>query len=373
MHHEFYQLAKTIANKQNENHFALATVFYVRGSAYRREGTRMIIETSGNWQGNISGGCLEGDILHRAKKVIETGKSILVTYDTRQSKNKEIRVALGCNGIIDILIEPVTTSLLVLSKQIIHLFEQEKTAFLTTEINLIKNKVFVSRELEKDKPLDFPIEAMENENFCQVEKSEFKIKLNEVIGLQRKIVIWGTGPDAIPLARFSSQMGWKTIIASDCEIPKIGSDLAGVETVQTFPDHFFENISVHENTAVILVSHDFYNDFFILEKVIQQNVKYIGIMGPKRRGARMVSELKENHPNVKVDENKLFYPVGLDIGSDNPVEIALSIIAEVQSVFSKKNAAPLKEKSTRIHDSNSEETIEEFNPTDSICAVNHIQ
>lgn len=373
MHHEFYHLAKKIIHNNKESQLALATVFHVRGSAYRREGTRMVIEANGNWFGNISGGCLEGDILRKAKKVIETGKSVLVTYDTREGKNKEIRLALGCNGVIDILIEPVNNSVFEFSELVINYFENEQTAFVTAEIQLIKDELHVSRQINKNKPADFPESVFENENFCQVEKSEFKITLHEHLGLQRKLVIWGAGPDVYPLASFSNQLGWRTIVASDCGLENLEERLIDTEIIQCNFDDFGEKTSLHQNTAVLLVSHDFYKDYFILEKIIQKNVKYIGIMGPKRRGERMIQEFKKRNPEITFDAKKIHYPVGLDIGSDNPVEIALSIVAEVQSAFSGKNAAPLKEKNTRIHNSGSKEIVEEFNPGDSICTVNYFQ
>ena len=373
MHHEFFHLAKKILQNFENNDFALATVFQVKGSAYRREGTRMLIGSSGNWFGNISGGCLEGDILRKAKQVIKTGENLLVTYDTRESENKEIRVALGCNGVIDILIEPVNQSIFKFCEKVTEVFAQENTAYLTTQIQQIKDNIQVVRNISETVPNGFPSTTFENENFCEVEKSELKITLHEFIGLQRKLVIWGAGPDVFPLANFAKQLGWKTIVAADENLERIKTEIEGIETIKTYPENFLEQISVHENTAVILVSHDYYKDFFMLEKIIQKDVKYIGIMGPQRRGARMIQEITENYPEFSINENKVFYPIGLDIGSDNPVEIALSVISEVQSVFSGKNAAPLKQKTTRIHDSNSDDEIEEFNPTDSVCTVNYFQ
>lgn len=373
MHHEFYHLAKKIIEHQTKHTFALATVVHVRGSAYRREGTRMVINKNGNWFGNISGGCLEGDILRKAQNAIKTGKNILVTYDTRKSKNKEIRVALGCNGIIDILIEPVVDETIHFVKSVVDLFENEQTSFLSTEIQFIKNSVLVNRQLSTDKPVGFSAKAFENENFCQVEKSEFKITLHEYIGLQRKIVIWGSGSDVVPVASFAKQLGWKTVIASDCGIDRLKNSLLDIEIHQCNFDDFKAKTKLHENTAVLLVSHDFYKDYFILEKIIQQDVKYIGIMGPKRRGARMLEEFRKRNSKIKLDETKIHYPVGLDIGSDNPTEIALSIVAEIQSKFANKNAAPLSNKKERIHDSNSKEPMEEFNPTDNTCTINYFQ
>src|SRR5690606_24592621 len=86
---------------------ALATVVKVRGSSYRSPGARMLITDDGRWVGSISGGCLEGDALRKARKVILEGKPMAVTYDTREESNQNLGIALGCNGIIDVLIEPI--------------------------------------------------------------------------------------------------------------------------------------------------------------------------------------------------------------------------------------------------------------------------
>src|ERR1700749_99612 len=86
---------------------ALATVVLVEGSAYRRAGARMLITEDGQLTGAISGGCLEGDALRKARMVILQQESLLVTYDTMDDDDAKLGVGLGCNGIIHILIEPV--------------------------------------------------------------------------------------------------------------------------------------------------------------------------------------------------------------------------------------------------------------------------
>src|SRR5690606_29819317 len=89
---------------------ALATVVKVRGSSYRSPGARMLITDDGRWVGSISGGCLEGDALRKARKVILEGKPMTVTYDTREESNQNLGISLGCNGVIDVLIEPIDRS-----------------------------------------------------------------------------------------------------------------------------------------------------------------------------------------------------------------------------------------------------------------------
>src|SRR5687768_8836860 len=88
----------------------LATVVKVRGSSYRSPGARMLITDDGKWVGSISGGCLEGDALRKARQVMSEKKPMTVTYDTREESNQNLGIGLGCNGVIDVLIEPVDSS-----------------------------------------------------------------------------------------------------------------------------------------------------------------------------------------------------------------------------------------------------------------------
>src|ERR1700733_6569932 len=86
---------------------ALATVVHVDGSSYRRPGARMLISEDGALTGAISGGCLEGDALRKSLLVIMQQQSMLVTYDTSDEDDAVIGLGLGCNGIIQVLIEPI--------------------------------------------------------------------------------------------------------------------------------------------------------------------------------------------------------------------------------------------------------------------------
>src|ERR1700759_3473093 len=86
---------------------ALATVVLVEGSAYRRAGARMLVTEDGELTGAISGGCLEGDALRKARLAMAQQQPILVTYDTTDDDDAKLGVGLGCNGIIHILIEPI--------------------------------------------------------------------------------------------------------------------------------------------------------------------------------------------------------------------------------------------------------------------------
>src|SRR5438876_10914976 len=87
---------------------ALATVVRVEGSAYRRPGARMLVTEDGRTTGVISGGCLEGDVRERAARVMRTGQPMLVTYDTTTDEDVVWGLGLGCNGVVDVLVEPAS-------------------------------------------------------------------------------------------------------------------------------------------------------------------------------------------------------------------------------------------------------------------------
>jgi xanthine dehydrogenase accessory factor len=86
---------------------ALATVVHVEGSSYRRPGARMLITEDGRLTGAISGGCLEGDTLRKALLAMAQQKPMLVTYDTNDEDDAKLGMGLGCNGVIQVLIEPI--------------------------------------------------------------------------------------------------------------------------------------------------------------------------------------------------------------------------------------------------------------------------
>ncbi len=97
--------------KSSNEKAAIAQVVRVEESSYRREGARMLVFESGVFEGGISGGCLEGDALKRSQMAILKEKPSIVTYDTSKDDENQIGVGLGCNGIIDVLISPITDTL----------------------------------------------------------------------------------------------------------------------------------------------------------------------------------------------------------------------------------------------------------------------
>lgn len=326
---------------------ALATVVHVDGSSYRRPGARMLITEDGQLTGAISGGCLEGDALRKALLVMKQGKPMLVTYDTNDEDDAKFGLGLGCNGIIQVLIEPINASdqfnPVNLLKQIaskrknavaVTVFSmidknasQAGTCFLINDDQKTGASPFIDEILTLDAKVCLSDQQSAFKNYVSEDKSITAFL--EFIQPAISLVIVGTGNDVKPMIEMAGILGWK------CKSirPK---DIAGVE--------------IDNRTVVALMTHNFNHDMALLQTLLPMNLKYVGMIGPMKKRQRMLDELAAK--GVFFSEEQLaalHSPAGLNIGAESPEEIALSIIAEIKSVMTGKSGESLRERKDAIH------------------------
>ena len=357
---------------------ALATVVLVEGSAYRRAGARMLITEDGELTGAISGGCLEGDALRKARLVMMQQEPMLVTYDTMDDDDAKLGVGLGCNGIIHILIEPITDelngpiSLLKMATTdrnnavLVTLFslENRKAVQPGTCLCLI-NGAFAENRLGKYiHRATLIADAREALTNRQSEITVYADEVNytafiELVKPQIALVIVGAGNDAIPLTQLAAVLGWDIIVIDgrpNYALPE-RFPLAR-KIVVAKPDQVLSHIAIDENTAFVLMTHNYLYELALLKELIPLNPAYLGILGPKKKLVRILDELADH--GVKVDEeqmSRIFGPVGLDIGSEAAEEIALSVVAEIKAVLSSRKGYSLKYKPVSIHSAQSNPAI----------------
>jgi xanthine dehydrogenase accessory factor len=346
---------------------ALATVVKVRGSSYRSPGARMLITDDGRWVGSISGGCLEGDALRKARQVMITKKSFTVTYDTREESNQNLGIGLGCNGVIDVLIEPLDEND---KHNVIHLFQR----LINTTTPLVLGTVFSGplsigeKTLIKGSEIVCRIsnlalqEHMQNamQNLFLTQKSETrKYLLNgeesevflELIQPTLSLLIFGGGFDARPVCELAKTLSWNVAVTDECvaHIAPVFFPLADKLSLcqREFIDRDF---GITPYTACVLMSHNYEYDRDVLKKLIGSASPYIGILGPRKRFDKMMAEFSAQGISITTsDLQRIHSPIGLDIGAESPDEIALSIISEIQSKFSNRSGGFLKYHSGPIH------------------------
>lgn len=344
---------------------ALATVVKVRGSSYRSPGARMLITDDGKWVGSISGGCLEGDALRKARHVMSSNRPMTVTYDTREESNQNLGIGLGCNGVIDVLIEPIShdgvNNPVDKFKEIISINEPVAiaTVFSSSNENLIGRKVIIPSTTETSDTLTFAVKA-DLEMLFETKRSEAKTyeagsdtfdAFIELIQPTVSLIIFGGGFDARPVSQLAKSLGWDVTVTDECVAHIAPIFFPTADNLSLCQRQFIDrDFSITAYTACVLMSHNYEYDRDVLKKLLRTETPYIGILGPRKRFDKMIVEFgKENIALTVDDHHRVHSPIGLDIGAEAPDEIAVSIIAEVQSKFANRSGGFLKYRTGPIH------------------------
>jgi xanthine dehydrogenase accessory factor len=347
---------------------ALATVVQVRGSSYRSPGARMLITDDGKWVGSISGGCLEGDALRKARAVMQEKKPMTVTYDTREESNQNLGIGLGCNGVIDVLIEPLDPAH---SKNPIHLFQ----SIIDSHQPVVLGTVFSDGENTGEKiMMDINGQCHESFNNQQLKntigndlmflfssgKSEGKKytidqrTINvfiELIQPDISLIIFGGGFDARPVSQLAKTLGWNVTVTDECVAHIAPLFFPDVDKLSLCQREFVNrDFSITTYTACVLMSHNYAYDRDVLKKLLNTEAPYIGMLGPRKRFDKMLDEFSDERITLTAQQlHRIHSPIGLDIGAETPDEIAISIVSEIQSKFSNRSGGFLKYRSGPIH------------------------
>lgn len=341
----------------------LATVVRVEGSSYRRPGARMLITEDGEFTGAISGGCLEGDALRKARFAMFQQQNKLEIYETTDEDDQRLGVQLGCNGTVYILFESINSEhennpVNILKRAAL----KRKDAVIATVFNPI-NKAqqpgtccFLSKDekLSLNDSLDLEMDA---QSFLDEKKSVVKeydehCVLYQFIPPTIQLVVVGAGNDVQPLAELTYLLGWDLIIidarpayATQVRFPK-ATKICRVKSSEVL-----SAADIDKQTAVVLMTHNYNYDIAALEQLIRSNCRFIGVLGPKKKLQKMLDDLMGK--GIKIDDdriNRIHGPVGLDIGAETSEEIALSILAEIKAEFSDRKGTSLKERKIEIHE-----------------------
>ncbi len=358
------------AQKQNKQ-TALATVVHVEGSSYRRPGARMLVTEDGQLTGAISGGCLEGDALRKALLAMKQQKPMLVTYDTMDDDDAKLGIGLGCNGIIHVLIEPIDSSDSSNPVHVLKSVSEDRQKSVLVTLFSLENKKDIQHGTcllikEDGKTIDTlpvlrEVVITDAKKILASQTSSFKNYISEthnitafieVINPPVSLIIIGAGNDAIPLVKMAAILGWETTVVDGR--PGYATQERFVKATRIMiskPENVLERLIMDEQTAFVLMTHNYNYDMAMLRHLIQKKVMYLGMLGPRKRMKRMVDELNEEGIEITSKQLSVIHsPVGLDIGAETSEEIAISIVAEIKTIFTGRKGNSLKNKKEGIHE-----------------------
>jgi xanthine/CO dehydrogenase XdhC/CoxF family maturation factor len=349
---------------------ALATVVAVRGSTYRRPGARLLVRDGGELIGNISGGCLDGDVQELAKEVMSGGRARLVDFDLTADDEAVWGWGLGCNGAMELFVEPAEKAFEV-AHDLRRALEEEREISVVTVIESSLDRVergarlLVHPDSRREKTLG-DVEADEAATTAalaalskgQSIKQDLSVgdgtitAFIEVLEPSAKLLICGAGLDAIPVVRFAAALGWRPIVIDDRERFLTHERFPEAEAFIPLqrPLEAADRAGADRRTFVIVMSHNYLRDKDYIRSFLGTDVAYVGSLGPRKRLDSILTDLAKEGVEPSEDElEKIYAPAGLDVGAEGPEEVAWSIMAELLAVRAGRRAGFLRDRKGHIH------------------------
>lgn len=349
----------------------LATVVATAGSSYRRPGARLLLSAERRMAGSVSGGCLERDLVSRAWWRTREGP-VVVTYDSRSADDEETwTFGLGCQGRVDVLLERLAPEGPVHPLAFLNsVLTARRPGLMATVVQAGGAGAAVGQRLLLDDSgvrTDLPSGdlARRIEERARSVLSEGRTQtetvttladpvdvLLEVLRPPRSLVLFGSGQDVIPLVRLAALLGFHVTVVSNAPAGTAADSLQPADlVVQASPASVRDRLQLEPDAAAVVMTHNLSHDAGYLRVALASGCPYVGVLGPRARTERLIEMLRTaGHAVSEAERQRIFSPVGLHLGAEQPEEIALSILAEVQAVFTRTEPRSLRFHPGPIHD-----------------------
>ena len=310
----------------------LATLVRVEGSSYRRPGARLLLPADGRRIGAISGGCLEADLVERARGVRARGVAEVVTYDTTAENDLVWGVGLGCHGVVRILLERI-----------------EAPPAWAAELRAAAG---ARRTVRLRVRHDGPDPLRWGTRLAPAAEAAGPGEWEQAVTPPPALFILGAGDDAPPLATLAATLGWHVTVADPRPAFATRERFPAATRVLAAPaDELIPLLNPGPDALVVVMTHHYVHDLPLLGALLGRPLAYVGLLGPRRRAARILADLAATAPAAAAElGRRLRAPVGLDLGADGAEQVALAILAEMQAVLGGRDGRPLREREGPIHD-----------------------
>jgi xanthine dehydrogenase accessory factor len=337
---------------------ALALVVQIVGSAYRRPGAKFLIEESGETLGSVSGGCLEADVREVAREVVATGRPNLRHYSTGTDEDVVWGLGLGCNGSVDVLVQPATAGpLAAQTGRLRALLAGDEPVVVATVLDgeevgavlLVEPDGTARGSLgtaEGDAAAVEHARRLAPDGRSAVHQVAGRSVFFEVLPPPPHLVVCGAGDDARPLVAYAADAGFRVTVLD--HRPALLSPSwfpQAARLVQARPETDIALPPPVRSLAVVK-SHSLSHDREWVRRLLAAGVPYVGVLGPRRRTEAILGEIGAAGTPA---QTRVFGPVGLDLGADGPRQVALAIVAELLAFLAGREPRHLFEREEPIH------------------------
>lgn len=357
MHLGLSSLLKFYHAHRTDDALVLGTVIATEGSTYRKPGAMMLIAADNSYHGLISGGCLEADLASHARQVFSDGQTRNVCYDMSHGDDFAWGLGLGCDGIIHLMLqrldndtefgflETLDQALKAKSSGLLSLVTTSSDpGYSAGDFCLYCGTEFNTGDPELMNSIHSPEGSLFSsghdmsrkywQDAIETEHGKVDILLIPIMP-PPTILICGAGHDAVPVARLAVEMGWQCFIVDHRSgFARADRFPAACELRLLQPGELSSHIALEKIDAAVLMTHHLGHDRQYLSQVVEAAVSYIGLLGPRARRDRLLSEIGASDVHVHG-------PAGLDIGAEMPESIALAIVAEVHAFLNRRDGSML--------------------------------
>ncbi|WP_135365781.1 XdhC family protein [Halosimplex halophilum] len=366
----------------------LATVIAVDGRAYRRPGAKMVVAPGGGevggaagdepaadaeadrdpgpatGAGSVTAGCLADSVVELASEALADGEPRVERFDLRDDDAWGLGV--GCDGVVDVLFEPLGERHRPLVASADEL-DGGRTVAVAVESG--DDRVAVgdrwiaegsetggsdgdttARSLPPEVAAGVP-DDVDGTDSVRVETEGGAVRLFvERVRPAPRLVVVGSNADVRPVVASARAAGFRVAVvgfrggrATDERFPRAD------RVVATSPRDLREAVDFGADDSVVLMTHNFVDDRVALGELLATPVDYVGVMGPTERFDRLRAALGDDGVDVDGDRERIYAPVGLDLGGSSPAQVAHSIVAEVLAVRNDRSGGHLRENDGPIH------------------------
>jgi xanthine dehydrogenase accessory factor len=316
---------------------ALATVVRVKGSAYRHEGTRMVVRQNGTSECALSGGCLEPAVAGAAARVISTGEPVVVSYDL--ADDSVWGLGIGCSGAVDIRIERLEDD--AVTSEWLTVLERGEAAVLVTPLSGVSGRMIVRGVGGFVGGLTNPV--IEQEAIAHADRrlrAAYPQSSPEWMGSAEiffevatgppELAVFGAGHDTVPVAQLAWTLGFAVTVIDVREAFLTPDRFPGATLVCAHFSQFADRVNLRVGSFVLVMNHHVERDQESLRFSLESDAAYIGVLGPRSRYEKLLAGLaQQGYVAASSKLSRVRSPVGLSLGAETPQEVAVSILGEI--------------------------------------------
>ncbi|GEK74364.1 MULTISPECIES: XdhC family protein [Halomonas] len=295
------------------------TVLSTFGSAPREPGALLVARADGRHVGSLSGGCVEEDFLERLAAGDFRAPAQVIAYGNGPDALHGSRVSLPCEGRLEVLIE--------------HWPAGAASVAVADELEAYGEALQGGQLLERRVALDG------GESHWQLAAAMGPGVTREAeavsihVGPAARLLVAGLSPVSQFCVQFGLALGFEVVVCDPRPEAWEGIELGDTQGHRELPSEFLRREGAHRMTAVVAVTHDPRLDDLTMLEAVRGDAFYIGVMGSRRTSEKRAERLRRSGGIDEAALERIHMPIGLDLGSKTPAEIALATVSDIVRVM----------------------------------------